>query len=96
MKVPADVYRPSDRAMPKALTPYDYGDGIEVRSVRADGTIKWIGSPVFVGEAFRGEKVGVEPVDEYISHVRLDSIVVGVLHLRSKTVGRVPPDTVPK
>jgi len=56
------------------------------KRVRADGGIKWAGSQVFVGEAFRGEMVGVEAVEDGLWHVHLGPLRLGVLHGRSRTI----------
>ena len=52
--------------------------------------IKWDGAMVFVGEAFAGEVVGVEAIDDGLSYVHLGPLRVGVLHARSRTI--VPLD----
>lgn len=86
MKVPAEVYDLSPRQLPEALPDHGYQEGFEERRVRADGAIKWAGSQVFVGEAFRGETVGVEAVDDGLWHVHLGPLRLGVLHGRSRTI----------
>lgn len=86
MRVPAEVWDFSPREMPDSLPEFSYPDGVEVRHVRRDGSIKWAGGFVFVGEAFRHEHVGIETVDDGIRHVKLGSVVLGVLHERSRTV----------
>ena len=92
MRVPAEVWDFSAREMPASLPEFHYGDGVESRRVRRDGSIKWAGGFVFVGEAFRHEHVGIEAVEEGIRHVRLGSAVLGVLHERSRTVVPIPKD----
>ncbi len=64
MKAPAEVHELSPRQLPLDPPPHTYGDGVEQRSVRPDGAIKWAGSQVFVGEAFASEIVGLTAVDE--------------------------------
>lgn len=86
MKVPAEVYELSPRQLPRVLPEHSYQDGFEERRVRADGAIKWSGSQVFVGEAFRGETVGVEAVSDGLWHVHLGPLRLGVLHGRSRTI----------
>jgi formylglycine-generating enzyme required for sulfatase activity len=55
-------------------------------SVRGDGAIKWDGNYVFVGEAMRGERVGLRPVEDGIWHVSLGPLLLGALHERSRTI----------
>ena len=56
------------------------------RNVRPDGSIKWAGGKVFLGEAFAGEVVGITAVDDGRWHVHLGPLRLGVLHERSRTV----------
>lgn len=91
MRTPAEVYELSPRQLPSTLPEHSYPDGHEVRSVRPDGSIKWDGSGVFVGEAFGGERIGIEPVDDGLWHVHLGPLRLGVLHARSRTVVPLEP-----
>jgi len=90
MKTPAEVYDLSPRQLPSVLPEHSYQDGFEERRVRSDGGIKWAGSQVFVGEAFRGEVVGVEAIDDGLWHVHLGPLRLGVLHGRSRTIVPLP------
>ena len=86
MKVPAELYDFSPRSLPDTLEDHAYDSGLEVRRVRRDGSIKWAGEFVFVGEALAGELVGLEPLEEGLSQMFLGPKRLGVLHERSKTV----------
>ena len=93
MRVPAEVYDFSPREMPSALPDHEYPGEFEVRSVRRDGSIKWAGGYVFVGEAMRGERVGVKAVADGIWHVHLGPMRLGALHERSRTVVPLAEDS---
>ena len=86
MKPPAEVYELSPRQMPDELQEHTYAADFETRSVRPDGSIKWEGEMVFVGEAFAGEAVGLRTLDEGLWHVHLGPLRLGVLHERSRTI----------
>ena len=86
MKPPATVYDLSPRAMPGELPEHSYCKEFEVRSVRSDGSVRWDGAMVFVGEAFAGELVGLRAVDDGLWHVHLGPLRLGVLHERSRTI----------
>lgn len=86
MKPPAEVYDLSPRRMPEQLPVHSYAAGFEPRSVRPDGSIKWDGEMVFVGEAFAGEVVGLAAIDDGLWHVHLGPLRLGVLHARSRTI----------
>ncbi|MBY0307946.1 MAG: integrase core domain-containing protein [Phycisphaerales bacterium] len=56
---PSSHWRPPQRAMPVKIDEPWYDADHEVRRVRPDGTIKWRGEHVFIGEALAGEPVGI-------------------------------------
>jgi len=83
---PGACYEPSRRCYPRRLAEVEYAEGIAVRRVRSNGEIKWRGETVYVSEALRGERVGLEALEEtrwsvYFSHLKL-----GILDER---VGRI-------
>jgi transposase InsO family protein len=59
-QTPAELYRPSSRSYPAKMPEPDYPGHFEVRSVRPNGEIKWQGEFLFLSEALRGERVGLE------------------------------------
>ncbi len=54
--------------------------------MRIDGSIKWYGGMVFVGEVFAGETVGLQACEEGLWHVQLGPLRVGIQHERSRTI----------
>lgn len=72
--------------MPRELQEHSYETGFEPRSVRSDGSIKWDGEMVFLGEAFAGEVVGIKSFEEGLWHVHLGPLRGGILHGRSRTI----------
>ncbi len=90
MQVPAEVYAPSRRTMPSRLPQHEYSDDFAVRQVRKDGTMKWAGGYVFIGDALVGESIGLEHVDDDVWIVHLGCMQLGVLHERSRVVIPLP------
>jgi putative transposase len=86
MKTPAEVYELSSRQLPASLHDHAYPDGFDARHVRPDGSIKWDGAMVFVGEAYAGEVVGMKTFDDGLASVHLGPLKLGVLHARSRTI----------
>lgn len=86
MRVPADLYRPSMRRMTMGTPEHEYPITFEQRRVRRDGSMKWAGGYLFIGEAFVDETVGVESRDDGRSYVHLGPMTLGVIHDRSRTV----------
>ncbi len=60
---PAQIYVPSPRQLPAKLEDPWYDADHQVRRVRHDGTIKWRGEYIFIGEALSGECVGLSELD---------------------------------
>lgn len=56
---PALHWQPSSRRLPERLEEPWYDADHQVRRVRPDGTIKWHGEHLFIGEALAGEMVGL-------------------------------------
>jgi transposase InsO family protein len=92
MRTPAQLYAPSPRVMPTWLPEHEYASGLEARRVRRDGSIKWTGGFVFVGEAMAHEIIGLEQIDDGRWHVYLGPMRLGVLHERSRTVTPIGED----
>jgi transposase InsO family protein len=64
MKRPAQLYRPSTRAMPKRIRPYEYPCHYLVRRVSRCGTIRVLRNQVFVSQTLSEDYVGLEEVDD--------------------------------
>lgn len=62
LKTPADVYVPSQRAMPERIPEPEYAAHCEVRSVRRVGTIRFRGHEIFVSEVLVNEALALEEV----------------------------------
>lgn len=86
MLTPADVYRHSSREMPTQLPDHEYGEHLEARRVRLDGSMKWCGRFVFVGEALAGEVVGVERDGDEQRALYLGPMQIGLINERARTV----------
>ena len=63
MKRPADCYRRSPRNFQDRPVLIDYPKALEVRTVDANGSIKYAGKRFFVSEALRGLAVALETLD---------------------------------
>jgi putative transposase len=98
MRVPAELWELSPRAMPSVIPEHEYPGEFEARRVRRDGSMKWAGGYVFVGEALAREMVGLRAVGGDLWHVYLGSMCLGSLHERSGTIvpfaANVDPDGV--
>jgi putative transposase len=59
-KTPASVYRASSRMLPGRLPLPRYPASMQSRRVRTNGTIKWQGTLIYVGEVLAGELLGLQ------------------------------------
>src|SRR3990172_8585744 len=64
MQRPAQLYRPSTRAFPRRIAPYDYPPHFLVRRVSRDGTIRVLRNQIFVSNTLHDDFVGLEEVDD--------------------------------
>jgi transposase InsO family protein len=76
---PAAHWQPPCRSLPARLDEPWYDPDHEVRRVRHDGSIKWRGEHVFIGEALSGEAVGIAELDNGNRIVRFMGRDLGVI-----------------
>jgi putative transposase len=87
MRVPAQVYRKSRRALPKRQKQWRYKPGWESRRVKGKGMISFNGQGRFIGEAFEGERVGLKRSRSGVWEVYFGPIQIGELWDRDGTPG---------
>jgi putative transposase len=75
-RVPAMLYHPSPRLLPRRLPPLDYAGHLEVRRVYDNGCLWWRRRVLFVSEALAGHDIGFEEVDEGLWTVWFGSVAV--------------------
>lgn len=84
---PADRYQASSRRFDGVLRKPQYADDQDVRSVRQNGEIKWLGNTIYISEALIGEPVGLaEDQDGWT--VSYGPIVLGSIAHRSDQLRR--------
>jgi hypothetical protein len=66
---PASVVQKYRRSFPTSIAEIEYPDAFAVRQVRSQGSIKWQGELVFVGEVLAGEPVGLVQVADDCWHL---------------------------
>jgi len=77
MKVPAELYRPSDRPYPRRLKPFVYPGHYEVRKVSTNGGVRWNHKWLWVSHILGGLYVGFEEVDHEAWDVYFGPILLG-------------------
>jgi transposase InsO family protein len=79
-RAPVKFYRKSQRRYPQPLPPVTYPPDWTVRQVRSNGEIRWQGRRRFVGEAFVGQAVGLQPLRHGVWGVHFMGLRIGHLH----------------
>lgn len=91
---PAEVYRPSPRAMPEGPFTLDYGVGFMPRLINSAGAIKYRGASVFITTALAGWHVGVRVRDDTSAEVWFNYLLIGTLNLNTKRFDSAPSRSV--
>jgi putative transposase len=78
-RTPAECYRPRSCRPYRGLEPAKYPRHWAVRRVRSNGQIRWQGRLRFVGEAFIGQRVGLQPIGPGQHFVYLARVPLGEL-----------------
>jgi putative transposase len=77
MRTPAACYEPSPRKRPHKLPPLEYPDRFEVRSVSANGGIRWNHQGVNVSHTCVGDYVGLEDIADGVWNVYFGLLRLG-------------------
>jgi len=80
---PVSYFAPSPRRYPLRLPKIEYPSGMEVRSVRTDGCIRWNGEMLFVSETLVGEPVAFDPIADHLSVLYFGPVALAVLDTRT-------------
>lgn len=88
---PARRWTPPRRTLPRQLESAWYDADHDVRSVRCDGTIKWQGDYVFIGEALAGEPVGLAEHETGGHIVRFMHRDLGIIDRDGRFLRFAPP-----
>lgn len=86
---PAELYRKSPRRFPEPMPPLRYRAQDQVRRVRSNGQIRWLGRKRFIGEAFVGQKVALRRHRRGVWRVYFANILIG--HLHAQDTGAMRP-----
>jgi putative transposase len=87
-EVPASVYRPSPRPLPRQVPDLAYPTSFAVRRVNRHGEIVWKGTRVFLSEVLVREPVGLEEQEDGTWDVCFGSLIFGVMGVKGTFVRR--------
>ncbi|USA43522.1 integrase core domain-containing protein [Spongiibacter taiwanensis] len=83
LSVPQACYSASQRHYPERLPELEYPSYYSVMKVQRSGTIYWGGGQVYVSHSLKGERVGLEQVDDGIWDIYLGPIRLGGFNQRN-------------
>lgn len=83
---PASVYRPSSKDFPERLIEPEYPEDWPVRAVRSNGEIKWKGHKIYLNFALRGQRVGLEPIEDGVWRLHFMTLALGQMDERDRRV----------
>jgi transposase InsO family protein len=89
MRTPANCYTASPRPYPVRLPAPEYDGSMTVRRVFADGQFSWKHHDVFVSETLRGERIGLQPIDDRWYTIYFAEFPLGHFDSRTRTVHRL-------
>lgn len=87
-RVPAEVYRASERKYPAILKPLDYDSSYHVRSVRQNGEMKWGGQLIYVSQVLAKERIALKQIDDQRWQVYFSFYLLGTFDQR---LGKIEP-----
>jgi transposase InsO family protein len=90
MRVPADLYQPSERAWDKNFNALDYPAGFLKRKVNHAGTIGIEGIKITVSTALAGWHVGLKPSPDWHYLVWFGALCLGTIDMRTESFRAVP------
>ena len=101
LRVPADLYQPSLRRYQPAATIDLYEPNTETLLVSDSGLVTWLGQNWFIGEAFAGQHLALDPNHEPTPNpdtrlVRFANVPLGIIGDVAYGRLRPPASTVPK
>jgi putative transposase len=79
MSTPASKHTPSPRQFPGEAGDPEYPQDFDVRRLRPDGALRIGSQEVFVAAVLGGECIGLEPVDDGLSHAWFGPVYLGKL-----------------
>jgi transposase InsO family protein len=89
-ETPASRYTPSLREFPRRLASIEYPPGFNVRTVAANGRIRWKSALVTIGHALEGEPIGIQKMDG-MHQVFFADIHLGFLDDERPELGLIRP-----
>lgn len=87
---PASCWRPSSRSMPQKIEEPWYDADCQVRRVRTAGEVCWKGELVYIGDALRGEPVGLAEQEDGSHIVRFCDLELGVINSQRRFLRFAP------
>lgn len=79
-KLPASVYRPSNRSYPLRVPDVEYDGDVAVKRIKRSGEMYWKGKWIYVSQVLANEPIALQQVDDYLWEVRFGFFPIGMLN----------------
>lgn len=91
MATPSSAYQRSDRRLPSELPEIVYPGHLEIRIISRHGELRWNRRTYYVSEAFTGERLGLEEMDEGLWDLRFGTKWLGYIWEAHPELGLIRP-----
>jgi len=88
-RTPAELYQRSEREYPSKLPPLEFPNGVHLRRISQQGSVKWNCERTFISAVFAREMVGLLEVDDEYFEVYYGPLLVGWLDGKMNQFERV-------
>jgi len=78
-KCPDEVYQPSTRSYPEKIRPISYDEGLQVRTVKRGGEIKWRNKHIYISQVLSREPISLEEIDNDVWEIRYGFYKLGII-----------------
>lgn len=79
-KLPASVYRPSNRLYPLHVPNVEYDGDVAVKKIKRSGEMFWKGKWIYVSQVLANEPIALQQIDDYLWEIRFGFFPLGILN----------------
>ncbi len=85
---PDEFYEPSTHLYPEKIQPITYDEGLDVRTVKRGGEIKWRNHHIYISQVLSKEQISLEEIDNDVWEVRYGFYSLGIIKVEKMKLER--------
>ena len=85
---PSEVYEPSTQSYPEKIKPIHYDEGLQVRTVKRGGEIKWRNTHIYVSQVLSHKKISLEEIDNDVWEIKYGFYTLGIIRGKNMKLER--------